>query len=47
MEVLAKSNAFITMKDHKDRFMNDLPCRLINPSKPEMRRVSKSILDKF
>ena len=46
MEVMAKSEAFITLKDHKERFTNDLPCRLINPAKPEMGRVSKAILER-
>lgn len=45
MDVLARSEAFLTLKDHKPRFENDLPCRLINPAKPEMGKVSKSILD--
>ena len=33
------------MKDHKDNFENHLPCRLINPAKSEMGRISKRILD--
>lgn len=45
MEVIAETDAFITLKDHKERFANDLPCRLINPAKPDMGRVSKAILD--
>ena len=44
-EILAKSEAFITLKDHKENFMNALPCRLINPAKPEMGIVSKHILE--
>ena len=45
MEVLAKSQAFVTLKDHKENFATKLPCRLINPAKPEMGIVSKKILD--
>ena len=35
IESLAKTEAFITLKDHKDNFHNKLPCRLIVPSKSE------------
>ena len=45
MDVLAKTEAFLTLKDHKDNFENALPCRLINPAKPEMGIISKRILD--
>ena len=45
MESLARSEAFITLKDHKDNFENTLPCRLINPAKSEMGIVSKRILE--
>ena len=36
MDSLARSEAFITLKDHKDNFLNKLPCRLINPAKSEI-----------
>ena len=45
MDAMAKRESFITLKDHKDNFENTLPCRLINPAKSEMGRVSKRILD--
>ena len=45
MDTLAKSEAFLTLKDHKENFTTALPCRLINPSKPEMGIVSKRILE--
>ena len=45
MECLAKTPAFITLKDHKDNFQSSLHCRLINPSKNELGKVSKSILE--
>ena len=47
MEVMNKAEAFVTLKDHKERFESDLPCRLINPAKSEMGMVSKAILDKI
>ena len=45
IECLAKTPAFITLKDHKDNFQSSLHCRLINPSKSELGKVSKSILE--
>ena len=45
MDAMAKKDAYITLKDHKDNFSRSLPCRLINPSKSEIGIVSKSILD--
>ena len=40
-----ESNAFITLKDHKPEFMSRLPCRLINPGKSNLGKVSKIILE--
>ena len=45
IECLTKTSAFITLKDHKDNFQSSLHCRLINPSKSELGKVSKSILE--
>ena len=36
---------FITLKDHKDNFENKPTCRLINPSKQEIGKIGKQILD--
>ena len=47
MEIMAKKQAFITLKDHKENFENNLPCRLINPAKSEMGLVSKQIIDRI
>eukprot|EP00112_Aurelia_sp_Birch-Aquarium-sp1_P007046 Seg177.1 transcript_id=Seg177.1/GoldUCD/mRNA.D3Y31 product="hypothetical protein" protein_id=Seg177.1/GoldUCD/D3Y31 len=33
METMAKKQAFITLKDHKENFNNSPTCRLINPAK--------------
>ena len=46
IESLAKSIALILLKDHKPNFQSSLPCRLINPSKINIGKISKSILDK-
>ena len=42
-----EAEAFITVKDHKDNFPNFPTFRLINPSKSEIGKISKSILDKI
>ena len=46
MEPMAKREAYITMKDHKDNFENNLPCRLINLAKGETGMISKRILER-
>ena len=43
-EQIAKQQAFITLKDHKGNFANHPTCRLINPAKSELGKVSKQIL---
>lgn len=44
---LEKRESFITLKDHKDSFQNNPKCRLINPAKSELGKVSKQILTKI
>ena len=46
IECLAKNTALISLKDHKPNFRSSLPCRLINPSKSNIGKISKSILEK-
>ena len=45
IDIMAEKPAFITLKDHKDNFNSNPKCRLINPSKSELGKVSKIILD--
>ena len=45
VHVMAETEAFITLKDHKDNFESNPKCRLINPAKSELGKVSKVILD--
>ena len=47
VEILAKKQAFITLKDHKENFLNNPTCRLINPTKSEIGKVSKQLLDRI
>ena len=44
---MAKKDAFITLKDHKTNFENNPKCRLINPAKSELGKVSKTFLDEI
>jgi hypothetical protein len=42
---MARRNAFITLKDHKENLDSNPKCCLINPLKSELGMVSKIILD--
>lgn len=41
IEVIANKEAYITLKDHKPNFENNPKCRLINPAKSNIGRISK------
>ena len=41
IEVIAHKDAYVTLKDHKPNFENNQKCRLINPAKSNMGRISK------
>ena len=43
----AERESFITLKDHKENFKNKPTCRLINPCKPEIGKISKQLLEKI
>ena len=45
MECHSESNAFLTIKDHKNNFPNSIKCRVINPASNNLGKVSKRILD--
>ena len=47
MQTNGTNNCFISLKDHKENFVNNPNTRLINPAKNEIGRVSKVILDKI
>ena len=46
IEHLPRAESFITLKDHKSNFIKSPTCRLINRSKNELGKISKSILDR-
>ena len=43
----SKKQAFITLKDHKPNFINKPTCRLLNPTKSEIGKISKQKLAKI
>ena len=47
MHINGEACTFITLKDHKENFANNPSVRLINPAKNELRKISKTILDKI
>ena len=47
IERLARTPAYITLKDHKENFHVNTPCRLFNPCKSEIGKVSKQLLEKI
>ena len=44
IEYLAKTPAYVTLKDHKENFPSNPSCRLLSPSKNELGKISKIIL---
>ena len=47
IEKMQKSECYITAKDYKEDFPHKISCRLINPSKSDIEKLSKIILDKI
>ncbi len=47
INTMTKKNAFVTIKDHKEDFPSNLKCRLINPAKSDLGKVSKIVLDEI
>ena len=47
VEPIAKKNAYITIKDHKEHFPNNVKCRLINPAKTNVGKISQQLLQKI
>ena len=44
---LAEAPTYITLKDHKENFRPKLSCRLINPSKNKIGKISRFFLEKI
>ena len=45
IDQLSKSTAYVTIKDHKNRFPDKIECRLINPAKSNIGQISKKVVD--
>ena len=45
VQCIAPNEAFITIKDHKPNFPNNIKCRLLNPCKSEIGKISKKYLE--
>ena len=43
IEKFAEAPAYITLKDHKQNFRSKPSCRLINPTKNEIGKISKIV----
>ena len=43
VEKIQETEAFLTIKDHKEGFPHMLSFRLINPSKSDIGKISKSV----
>ena len=46
LQINGTNDCFITLKDHKENFLNNPTTRLLNPAKNEIGRISKHILDR-
>ena len=44
---MLETEAYITIKDQKEGFPNNLSFRLLNPSKSDIGKISKNILDQI
>ena len=47
IEKIEETEAYITVKDHKEDFPHKLSFRLMNPSKSDIGKISKTLLDKI
>ena len=47
IEKMKETQTYITVKDHKEDFPHKISCRLINPSKSDIGKISKIILDRI
>ena len=46
MPKFSAASAFISIKDHKKHFPVNIECRVLNPGKNELGKISKAILEK-
>ena len=46
VQKLDENEVYITIKDHKEEFPDKISCHLINPSKTDIGKIRKQILDR-
>ena len=46
IQILDDNDTYISIKDHNEGFPDKISCHLINPSKTDIGKISKQILDK-
>ena len=46
VQKLDENEAYVTIKDHKEGFPDKMSCRVINPCKADIGKISKQILDR-
>ena len=47
IECIVRTPVFVTLKDYKPDFRKNPPCRLINPARNELGKVTKLIIEKI
>ena len=47
VNIMARQQSFVTLNDHKPNFNNKPTCRMINPAKSEIGKISKQILERI
>ena len=47
VEKISRKNAYVTLKDHKKEFPQKIKCRLINPMKSNIGKISKQMLEEI
>ena len=47
IECIVRTPVFVRLKDHKPDFRKNPPCRLINPARNELGKVTKLIIEKI
>ena len=47
VQKLDENKVYVTIKNHKEEFPDKISCRLINPSKTDIGKTRKQILDRF
>ena len=44
-KIMLKCWIYITLKDHAEDFPHNVPCRIINPSKSDIGKANKTVID--